>query len=145
MAPASVPPPGSVSPNAPRFSPLASLGNHRARCSSVPNRKIGIAPSDTAASSVMATDESTRASSSIARHSAKKSPPMPPYCSGNGRPNRPILAIEPTMSYGNAPSSSIAAARGATTSRANSSTVERNASCSSSKGWSDDPLLESAV
>jgi hypothetical protein len=32
---------------------------------------MGIAPNDTAASSVTATDESTRASSSMAMHSAK--------------------------------------------------------------------------
>ena len=38
---------------------------------SLAKRRIGIAPSDTPASSVIATDESTRASSSSARHSAK--------------------------------------------------------------------------
>ena len=38
---------------------------------SVPKRWIGIAPSETPASSVIATEESTRASSSSARHSAR--------------------------------------------------------------------------
>ncbi len=57
-----------------------------------------MAPSATAASSVMATDESTRASSSSVRQNAKRSPPMPPYSSGNGRPNRPSLAIRATIS-----------------------------------------------
>ena len=71
VAPASDPPPGSVSPKAPSTSPLHSLGSHCAFCSSVPKRKIGIAPSDTPASSVIATDESTRASSSSTRQSAK--------------------------------------------------------------------------
>ena len=71
VAPASEPPPDSVSPNAPSAVPAVSAGSQRSRCSAVPNRKIGIAPSDTPASSVMATDESTRASSSSARQSVK--------------------------------------------------------------------------
>ena len=36
VAPASDPPPGSVSPNAPRISPLAIGTSHRFFCSSVP-------------------------------------------------------------------------------------------------------------
>ena len=71
VAPASEPPPGSVSPKAPSTWPLHSLGSHCAFCSSVPKRKIGMAPSDTPASRVIATDESTRASSSSTRQSAK--------------------------------------------------------------------------
>ena len=71
VAPASEPPPGSVSPNAPSACPPHSRGSHSCFCSSVPNRKTGIAPSDTPASSVIATDESTRASSSIARQSER--------------------------------------------------------------------------
>ena len=38
VAPASVPPPGSVRPNAPSARPAQRSGSHRARCSSVPNR-----------------------------------------------------------------------------------------------------------
>ena len=53
--------PASVSPNAPSARPLHRSGSHRCFCSSVPKRKIGIAPSPTPASSVMATDWSTRA------------------------------------------------------------------------------------
>ncbi len=71
VPPASDPAPGSVSPNAPISEPAHSRGSHSRFCSSVPNRKIGMAPSETAASSVMATDESTRASSSSATQSAK--------------------------------------------------------------------------
>ena len=71
VPPASEPAPGSVSPKAPSTSPVHSFGSHWAFCSSVPKRKIGIAPSDTPASSVIATDESTRASSSSTRQSAK--------------------------------------------------------------------------
>jgi hypothetical protein len=38
VAPASEPPPGSVRPNAPSFSPAVSAGSHCCFCSSVPNR-----------------------------------------------------------------------------------------------------------
>ena len=71
VPPASDPAPGSVRPNAPIIAPDVSRGSHSCFCSSVPNRKIGIAPSDTPASRVMATDESTRASSSRAMQRAK--------------------------------------------------------------------------
>ena len=65
-APASEPAPGSVSPNAASFLPLARSGSHSRFCSSDPNRKIGIVPSDVCAATVIATDESIRVSSSIA-------------------------------------------------------------------------------
>ena len=65
------PPPGSVSPNAASRSPRHSGGSHSSRCAAEPKRKMGIAPSPTAASSVMATEESTRASSCRARQKAR--------------------------------------------------------------------------
>ncbi len=71
VPPASLPAPASVSPNAPSASPEVSIGSQVAFCSSVPKRKTGMAPSETPASSVMATLWSTRASSSSARQSAK--------------------------------------------------------------------------
>ena len=71
VAPASVPPPASVSPNAPSALPLANSGNHSCFWSSLPKRYTGIAPSDTPASRVIATLWSTLPSSSSARHSAK--------------------------------------------------------------------------
>ena len=71
VAPASLPPPASVSPNAPSALPLVSSGSHSCFCASLPNRYTGIAPRETPASSVMATLWSTLPSSSSARHSAK--------------------------------------------------------------------------
>ena len=65
-AAASEPAPGSVSPNAASFLPEARSGSHSRFCSSVPNRKIGIVPSEVCAATVIATDESIRVSSSIA-------------------------------------------------------------------------------
>jgi hypothetical protein len=58
IARASEPPPGSVSANAPIASPRAIGTSHRCCCSSVPNRNNGFAASPTAASSVIASDES---------------------------------------------------------------------------------------
>ena len=55
---------------------------------------------------------------------------MPPYSSGNGRPNSPISAILATTSYGKLCSSSCLADTGATTVRAKSATVSRRSSYS---------------
>jgi len=71
VPPASEPHSGSVSPNAPSISPEHSFGSQVRFCSSVPNRNTGIAPSDTPASRVMATEESTLASSSRASPRAR--------------------------------------------------------------------------
>ena len=71
VPPASEPVPGSVRPKPARASPLVSRGSQVAFCSGVPKRKIGIAPSETAASRVTATELSTLASSSRAMQSAK--------------------------------------------------------------------------
>jgi hypothetical protein len=66
VAPASEPASGSVRPKAASRSPLQRWGSHSERCSSVPQRWIGIVPSDVWAAIVMQTEESTRASSSTA-------------------------------------------------------------------------------
>ena len=136
VAPASEPASGSVSPNAARRSPLARDGIHCCFCSSVPNRKIGIVPSEVCAASVIATDESMRASSSIAIAYASVSPPAPPSSSGNGIPIRPRSAISATSSYGNRASRSISSATGATRSTANPRTVSRKSSCSDERSRS---------
>ena len=64
--PASLPASGSVRPNAPSLRPLHRSGSQRSRCSSVPKSAIGWVPSDVCAHRVIATLESTRASSSTA-------------------------------------------------------------------------------
>ena len=64
--PASLPASGSVRPKAPSRSPEHSSGIHSAFCSSEPNAYIGQVPRLVWAATVMPTDESTRASSSIA-------------------------------------------------------------------------------
>ena len=66
MLPASEPASGSVSPNAPSRSPEQSRGIHSAFCSSEPNAYSGQVPSEVCAAIVIATLESTRASSSTA-------------------------------------------------------------------------------
>ena len=65
VAPASEPAFASVSPNAARLRPEARSGSQRRFCSSLPNRKIGNVPSEWCAATVIATDESTRVSSSM--------------------------------------------------------------------------------
>ena len=66
VLPASEPASGSVSPNAASRWPLQSCGSHSRFCSSEPKAKIGQVPSDWCAAIVIATEESTRASSSTA-------------------------------------------------------------------------------
>ena len=51
-----------------------------------------------AIATVIATDESTRVSSSIAIAYESVSPPAPPYSSGMGIPSRPSSASSPTSS-----------------------------------------------
>ena len=63
---ASEPASGSVRPNAPSRFPEHSGGIHSRFCSSLPNRWIGCVPSEVWAQSVIATEESTLASSSTA-------------------------------------------------------------------------------
>jgi hypothetical protein len=98
VAPASEPAPGSVSPKAASRAPEARSGSHSRRCSSVPKRKIGMVPSDVCAATVIATDESTLVSSSIAIAYESVSPPPPPYSSGIGIPISPSSDISATSS-----------------------------------------------
>ena len=93
VPPASLPASGSVRPKPPSVRPAQRSGSHVCFCSSVPKRWIGLAPRPTPASSVIAIEWSTRASSSIAMHSIVRSPPPPPYSSGNGMPNSPRSPI----------------------------------------------------
>ncbi len=98
VEPASEPAPGSVRPNAASRFPDATSGSHSRFCSSEPNRKIGIVPSEVWAATVIATDESIRVSSSTAIAYESVSPPPPPYSSGIGIPIRPRSAISATSS-----------------------------------------------
>ncbi len=59
---------------------------------------MGCVPSDVCAQRVIATDESTRASSSTAIAYATESPPPPPYSVGKGMPIRSSSPRRLTMS-----------------------------------------------
>ena len=140
VPPASLPASGSVRPKAPSARPAHRSGSHSWRWSSVPNRKMGLAPRPTPASSVMARDWSTRASSSMAMHSVVRSAPPPPYSSGKGMPNSPRSPMWRTTSVGKACSASQRSAWGAISLSAKSRTTLRSASCSSvnsvcTRGW----------
>ena len=131
VPPASLPASGSVSPKPPSVRPAQRSGSHVCFCASVPKRWIGLAPRPTPASSVMAIEWSTRASSSMAMHSIVRSPPPPPYSSGNGMPNSPRSPMPRTTSTGKWWSRSHASACGAISPSAKSRTTRRSASCSS--------------
>ena len=131
VPPASLPASGSVRPKPPRVRPAQRSGSHVCFCSSVPKRWIGLAPRPTPASRVMAIEWSTRASSSMAMHSIVRSPPPPPYSSGNGMPNSPRSPMPRTTSTGKWWSRSHASACGAISPSAKSRTTLRSASCSS--------------
>ena len=77
VPPASLPASGSVSPNPPSARPAHRSGSHCSCWAGVPNLWIGLAPRPTPASSVMASDWSARAISSIATHRPVRSPPPP--------------------------------------------------------------------
>src|SRR5579884_2760490 len=136
VAPASDPAFGSVRPNAASFLPEARSGTHCRFCSSVPKYQIGNVPSEWCAATVIATDESTRASSSTAIAYASVSVPPPPSSSGIVIPIRPSSAISATSSYGKRFSRSSSSATGATFSSANCRTVSRIRRCSSSRSKS---------
>jgi hypothetical protein len=97
-AAASEPAPGSVSPKAASLRPAARSGSHCRFCSSLPKSRIGIVPSDVWAAIVIATDESTRVSSSTAIAYESVSVPAPPYSSGTGIPISPSSASSATSS-----------------------------------------------
>ncbi len=93
-------------------------------------------PREVCAHSVIATDESTRVSSSTAIAYASESPPAPPYSSGNGMPISPSSPSCLTIAYGNAFVRSSSSATGATSPSAKSRTVRRISSWSSERSKS---------
>ncbi len=97
---ASVPAPGSVSPNAPIFLPLARSGRYFFFCSSVPYVRIGSAQSDVCADTTTPVVAQTFESSSTHITYVKISQPCPPYSLGTGIPIKPYFPIFLTVSIG---------------------------------------------
>jgi hypothetical protein len=93
--PASEPASGSVRAKAPIVSPRASGGTKRARCSSVPNARIGSVHALVCTATVTPTPASARESSSSTRMYEMKSAPAPPSSSGTQTPMRPSSASFP--------------------------------------------------
>ncbi len=144
VLPASDPASGSVRPNAPSRSPEHSRGIHSRFCSSLPNTWMGCVPSEVCAQSVIATEESTRVSSSTASAYASVSPPPPPYSSGNGIPIRFSAPSFATISYGNDFVRSSSSATGATSPSANSLTVRLISSWSGDRSKSMEPFSQTS-
>mmetsp|Transcript_5375 Transcript_5375/g.13767 ORF Transcript_5375/g.13767 Transcript_5375/m.13767 type:complete len:286 (-) Transcript_5375:216-1073(-) len=92
-------------------------------CSGVPYRMKDVISSVFWMSIMTATEGSTRATSSTARHAAVKPSPTPPYSSGASIAMRPCSKQAETMSGSMAALSSICRTRGARTSRAKTSTL----------------------
>src|SRR4051812_26645266 len=106
---------------------------------------MGCVPSDVCAHIVIATEESTRVSSSTAIAYASVSPPAPPYSSGNGIPISPSSPSWATISYGKRFSRSSASATGAPSPSAKSRTVRRISSWSSERSKSMRALVSAAL
>ena len=95
---ASVPALGSVRPNAPNFSPLASGLKNFCFCSSLPYWYIGHEPRDVWADNITPVVPQTLDNSSTAIIYPTVSPPSPPYSFGYGIPIIPAFAIFSTVS-----------------------------------------------
>ena len=119
-APASEPDPGSVSAKQPTPSPRASGGTKRARCSSVPNCRIGSEHAEVWTATVTPTPASARESSSSTRMYERKSAPAPPYSSGTQTPIRPSSPSFVSNEGGNACARSHSAAFGSISAAAKS-------------------------
>ena len=140
---ASEPEPGSVSPQAPSVSPLASRGSQRRFCSGVPARAMWPVHSPLCAATVSAIDPSARASSSMTRATSCMAMAEPPYSSGTLMPSRPSSASLGMSGTGKASASSQARANGSISLRAKSRTVARSRSCSSVRAKSTDGVVGS--
>src|SRR5271165_948431 len=138
--PASEPEPGSVSPHAPRNSPVASLGTYFRFCSSFPARKIWFEQSEVCAATVMPKEPSTRESSSTAVTYSTYPMPAPPYSAGKIVPSSPNLPSSLMVARGKSPGSSHFITLGAISRCAKSRTIFFNCSCSS-ESWKSKPFL----
>ena len=118
----SVPASGSDNESAPRGSPVAIRGSHRACCSSVPNAPMSVAHM----LCVLTTPESDihpYASSSTTPMYVSRSSPRPPRSSGMVIPKSPRSLIVATISAGYSSACSIAFATGMTSRATNLRTV----------------------
>src|SRR6266567_847413 len=129
--PASEPEEGSVSPQAPMNSPLASLGIYFFFSASLPARKMWFEQSDVCAATMIPTEPSTRESSSIAVTYSTYPIPAPPSSAGNTMPISPSLPSSLTVESGKSPASSHLRTCGAISRSANSRTLFFSCSCSS--------------
>ena len=129
--PASDPAEGSVNPQAPMYSPLASFGTYFFFCASFPAIKMWFEHSDVCAATIIPTDPSTRESSATAVAYSTYPMPAPPYSGGKIIPISPSLPSSLIVASGNSEASSQRMTCGAISRSANSRTVFLSCSCSS--------------
>src|SRR5438132_108050 len=129
--PASEPEEGSVNPQAPINSLLASLGMYFFFCVSFPARKMWFEQSEVCAATIIPTEPSTRESSSMAVAYSTYPIPAPPSSAGNTTPISPSLPSSLIVASGKSPASSHLRTLGPISRSANSRTLFLSCSCSS--------------
>src|SRR5512143_2084819 len=131
IPPASEPEPGSVRPQQPTRSPLASGVRKRRFCSSLPARLTCAAARLWCAASESATPASARDSSSITSAQSSTDSPEPPYSAAQQTPVSPSSPSFVNTSRGKPCRSSHSREWGRSSRSAKSRTVLRSCSCSS--------------
>src|SRR5436190_5433715 len=139
--PASEPEEGSVNPQAPMNSPVASLGRYFFFCASLAARKIWFEHSEVCAATMIPTEPSTRESSSMAVTYSTYPMPAPPSSAGKTTPSIPSLPSSLIVESGKSPASSHFRTFGAISRSANSRTLFLSCNCSSFSWKSTHGLL----
>src|SRR5215831_16424013 len=128
----SEPAPGSVMARAHSVSPATMPGRYRRFCASVPNRASHGDDMSVCTSTLKATPpERQRAISSPSTTLERKSPPAPPYSTGNSRPRKPSSPSLRQNAFGIRPAASHSSTCGTTSFSTKARTLFRSIPCSS--------------
>src|SRR6266436_10425039 len=127
----SEPVPGSVIPSAQTISPRVIPGRYALFCSSFPKRVSQGEDMSVCTSTLKATPpDRHRAISSPSTTLERKSPPAPPYSTGNSSPRNPSSPSRRQNALGIRPASSHSSTRGATSFSTKARTLFRSIACS---------------
>src|SRR5499426_3154954 len=123
---------GSVIPRAHTISPLMISGRYRRFCTSLPKRVSHGDDMSVCTSTLKATPpERQRAISSPRTTLDRKSPPAPPYSTGNSSPRKPSSPRRRQNAFGICPTASHSSTRGTTSFSTKARTLFRSIRCSS--------------
>jgi len=127
----SEPVPGSVIPSAQTVCPLMIPGRYVRFCASVPKRVSQGEDMSVCTSTLKATPpERQRAISSPSTTLDTKSPPAPPYSTGNSSPRNPSSPSRRQKAFGICPAASHSSTRGATSFSTKARTLFLSIPCS---------------